>query len=118
MEIAWRCGGPLVVEGFQFPAHHLASRSLGQVGDKPDRAGQFVGGQVRPAMVNDLSLGCGRAREEHHVCTGKLTKGFIGHRADGDHGDRGMGRDHALDLGRVEVEPAGDDQVFLRSTMK
>src|SRR5439155_9325477 len=53
------------------------------------------------------------AGAEHHIGAGQFTADLVGYRADGNHGHRGMGGDHALYLGRVDVEPAGDDQVLL-----
>src|SRR5271170_8274757 len=66
-----------------------------------------------PAVLDDLGLGGGGAGAEHHVGAGQFAEGLVRHRAHGHHGHRGMGGNYAFDLGRVDIEPACDDQVFL-----
>ena len=53
-----------------------------------------------------------RAGAQHHVRLHRLARVRVRHADDADLGDAGMLGEHLLDLGRIDVEPADDDEVL------
>src|ERR1700742_2917886 len=102
---------PLPLGADQLALQDLPGRPLRQVVDEFDVAGLLVAGQALAAERHDrvlVELGALAGDDERFH---RLAPTVVGDADDGDLADRRMLGDHALDLGRVDVQPAADDHV-------
>src|SRR3989442_1188603 len=104
---------PIEVRVAQLAPEHLAAGVPRQRRDEHDGRRLLVAGEVRPAMRDQLRLARRGAGCEHDEREGRLDPARVGHPDDRSVRDVGMLEQRALDLRRVDVLAAGDDQVLL-----
>src|SRR5690606_16031757 len=92
---------------------HFAHQRFGQFAAELHQLRDFVGGQVLPAVGDDLVRRRVRAFLQHDVGLYGFATVRIGHADHRGFLDRRVGVDDLLDLPRVDVEAAGDDHVLL-----
>src|SRR5690606_10734559 len=96
----------------QVLAQHLAHRRLGQFLAKDDFLRHLVGGEMLPAVLDDVLLGEVGVSGDH-VGPHPLATFRQGNADDRDLGDRRNAGDAVLDLVGIDVEAADVDQVLL-----
>ena len=100
----------------QFGLFDLAGGVAGD-GGEDDLPGALVPGQVSAELV-DLALCAGHALFDLDDGGGDLPQPLVGQADDGHVVDLGVGGQEVLNLHRVQVLAAGDDDVLFRSTKK
>src|SRR4051794_21962497 len=95
------------------PLEDLAGRALGELVDEPDAAGGLVGRDVLLDERADVVLGGVLAVLERHCRADLLAQRLMRHAEHRRLADRRMLVEHLLDLPRVDVEAAADDQLLL-----
>src|SRR6202042_2165591 len=94
------------------PLLDLAGRALGQRVDDPHVAGVLVGRDLALDVVPQFPGADDGTRLEGHRGSDLLAQGRVRQADHGGLGDPGMLVEHFLDLPRVDVVAAADDQVF------
>ncbi len=97
----------------QRSAHHLADRRARQAVAELDDLRHLVRGELGAAVLDQVGLGQARAGLGHDVRLDGLAAVAVGHADDDGVRDAGHRQQHLLDLGRVDVEPARDDELLL-----
>src|SRR5258705_8901910 len=94
-------------------AQNFPGGALGQLVDEPHLAGVFVGSDPVFDEGADLRGGGADARFEHDGGADLFAEQFVGDADDGGLGDGGMLVEHLLDLARIHVVAAADDELLL-----
>ncbi len=93
--------------------HHLAGRVAGEVVDdvhlaRPLVVGEAFGAEREQLVDRELATGT-----HHHECADVLAEHLVRYSDDRGLLDVGVLEQHRLDIGRVDVVAAADDQVLL-----
>src|SRR5580692_8126874 len=95
----------------QLSLEHLAARVTGEVVLDLEERGDLVGGQVPARVLAHRCLVEARVFLEDHVRANDLAPVLVRDADDSDSSDAGVGREHVLDLDRIDVLAAADDHV-------
>src|SRR5580704_6822725 len=90
----------------------LAGGPLGELGAEPDFARVLVGSEALPAVRDDLLLVQADACVQHDDGDDLLAEPVVWLADDGRLADAGVGEQDLLDLSRIQVVTAADDQVL------